>query len=368
MEPLLNRPARLTSSLICVLALFSLGSSALAQNITEKSYAFSPQAKTIVDRLATFDSIPADTWQYHLGDLAHGERPDLDTTGWQTIHPPFVAPHDAIWLRSWVEVPKTVHGYDLGGSQIWFSMKANANGPVPVILYYNGKRVAMGDDLEKQLLFDDAKPGEKVLIAVKMLATQDDKQIQSASLQVVFAPNRPNPEDLRDELISAADVLPSIPQNAATLASQEQTLDSAATSVNMAALDQGNQAAFDASLQQAQSNSSLCGRTLQQSDIHLTGNSHIDAAWLWPWTETVDVVKRTFDRAAVDERISQLHLHAIRRAVQRVDRGQISRTSSADQAAHQRRPMGDRRRHVGRARPEHAGWRIAGAPDSGRQG
>ncbi len=190
-----------------------------------------------------------------------------------------------------------MHGYDLSGSQIWFSMKANANGPVPVILYYNGKRVAMGDDLEKQLLFDDAKPGEKVLVAVKMLATQDDKQIQSASLQVVFAANRPNPEDLRDELISAADLLPSIPQNAATLASQEQTLDSAATSVNMAALDQGNQAAFDASLQQAQSKLDPLRPLLQQYNIHMTGNAHIDAAWLWPWTETVDVVKRTFTTA-----------------------------------------------------------------------
>ena len=46
--------------------------------------------------------------------------------------------------------------------------------------------------------------------------------------------------------------------------------------------------------------------------MHLTGNSHIDAAWLWPWTETVDVVKRTFShRTAVDERISRLHLHAV---------------------------------------------------------
>jgi alpha-mannosidase len=36
---------------------------------------------------------------------------------------------------------------------------------------------------------------------------------------------------------------------------------------------------------------------LQQATLHLTGNSHIDAAWLWPWTETVDVVKRTFGTA-----------------------------------------------------------------------
>src|ERR1035441_9504064 len=28
-----------------------------------------------------------------------------------------------------------------------------------------------------------------------------------------------------------------------------------------------------------------------------TGNAHIDAAWLWPWTETVDVVRHTFGTA-----------------------------------------------------------------------
>ena len=36
---------------------------------------------------------------------------------------------------------------------------------------------------------------------------------------------------------------------------------------------------------------------LQEGTFHLTGNSHIDAAWLWPWTESVDVVKRTFSTA-----------------------------------------------------------------------
>ena len=41
---------------------------------------------------------------------------------------------------------------------------------------------------------------------------------------------------------------------------------------------------------------------MQQATLHLTGNSHIDAAWLWPWTETVDVVKNTFSHgAAADE-------------------------------------------------------------------
>lgn len=282
---------------VFVLAIFAYGSSLRAQVVGTHPYTFSPQAKKVIDRLGTFDSIPAETWQYHLGDIAHGERPDLDTSGWQTVHLPFTSPHGAVWLRRWIEVPKSLNGYDLSGAQIWFSMQIEANGPVPTILYYNGSRVALGDNLEKQLLFNDAKPGEKVLVAIKLLDTQDDKYVHAADLSVVFSSNRPNPANLRDELISAANLLPAITSNAATLTSQEKTLDDAAISVDLASLDQGNQSAFDTSLQKAQSILDPLRPVLQQYTVHMTGNAHIDAAWLWPWTETVDVVKRTFSTA-----------------------------------------------------------------------
>ena len=57
-------------------------------------------------------------------------------------------------------------------------------------------------------------------------------------------------------------------------------------------------AKFDASLKAAHEQArSPAARCCRQATFHLTGNSHIDAAWLWPWTETVDVVKRTFGTA-----------------------------------------------------------------------
>ena len=59
---------------------------------------------------------------------------------------------------------------------------------------------------------------------------------------------------------------------------------------------------------------------MQKATYHLTGNSHIDAAWLWPWTETVDVVKRTFGTALqLMYEYPAVHLHAERRGLQRVD-------------------------------------------------
>jgi alpha-mannosidase len=75
------------------------------------------------------------------------------------------------------------------------------------------------------------------------------------------------------------------------------TLDKAIESVDLKALDSGDQKAFDASLNHAQSTLNILRPEIQLLTAHLTGNSHIDAAWLWPWTETVDVVRRTFSTA-----------------------------------------------------------------------
>ena len=36
---------------------------------------------------------------------------------------------------------------------------------------------------------------------------------------------------------------------------------------------------------------------MKQFSIAAVGNSHIDMAWLWPWTETVEVVRNTFGTA-----------------------------------------------------------------------
>ena len=60
------------------------------------------------------------------------------------------------------------------------SVVAYANGPMPEIIYFNGRRVAMGEDLEPIVLFDQAKPGDKVLVAVKLLHTVDQKHFAGA--------------------------------------------------------------------------------------------------------------------------------------------------------------------------------------------
>jgi alpha-mannosidase len=293
--------------LIAFAAILLATGSAAAQSAAESARiaaTLQPESRAVLDRLATLRELPDGAWKMHSGDLAHGEALNLDESTWQPIAKGAKAPNDAVWFRLTYRVPDTLSGYDLTGARIWFQFHANANGPMPQILYFDGRRVAMGDDLEPIVLFDSVKPGEKVTVAVKLLHTVDAKQFNGASLRIDFPQNRPSPEDLRQEFLSAALLVPALAPNDPA---QMATLNNAIAAVDLKALGAAEapgaearaqaQASFDASLTAAHTKLEALLPLMQRATYHLTGNSHIDAAWLWPWTETVDVVKRTFGTA-----------------------------------------------------------------------
>ncbi|MGA3160215.1 MAG: glycoside hydrolase family 38 C-terminal domain-containing protein [Terracidiphilus sp.] len=285
------------ASLAVLAAATLLMGRATAQSAADASKIAAPlpaNAHAVIDRLSSLRELPDGAWKLHAGDLAHGEQVSLDESDWQLIAPRSKAPKEAVWFRQTWQVPETLNGYDLSGARIWFQFHAEANGPMPEILYFNGRRVAMGDDLEPVVLFDNAKPGDKVTVAVKLLHTVDDKNFRGATLKIDFPEGRPNPEDLREEFLSAALLVPALaPGNALQMGMLTNAIDA----VDLKALDAHDQTKFDSSLNAAHARLDALRPLLQQATYHLTGNSHIDAAWLWPWTETVDVVKRTFGTA-----------------------------------------------------------------------
>ena len=120
------------------------------------------------------------------------------------------APTDAVWFRQTFEVPETLHGYDLTGARIWFQFHADANGPMPEILYFNGRRVAMGDDLEPIVLFDDARPGTRPWLPSS--CSQQWTQKSSTAPRCVSSLPRtgPIPTICAQEFLSASVLLPSL--------------------------------------------------------------------------------------------------------------------------------------------------------------
>ena len=194
-----------------------------------------------------------------------------------------------------LKFPRTLHGYDISGSRISFQFRADANGSVPEIIYFNGRRVALGEDLEPITLFEPAHPGDKILVAVKLLHTVDEKSFSAVTLRIEPAANaRINPEDIRIQCITAANLLTSLPTPRPGLLPR---LEAAVAAINLKALAAGDQPLFDASLKRSQDILAVLHPVLDQAKIDLDGNSHIDAAWLWPRSETIDVVRRTFTTA-----------------------------------------------------------------------
>ena len=248
----------------------------------------------VTSQLRGLTHLTADEWRYHAGDLPHGEDVALDDNTWTVVKNKSEAPEGAVWYRRWVEVPPTLNGYDLTGTKLWFRFSAYGNGPTPEIVYFNGRRVAMGEDLEPIVLLDPVKPGDRVLIAVKLLQTVDKKHFEDAVIRVEFAGSRPSPLDLLQEIESTSALVPSLGTKSQPVA---DGVERAAKAVDLRALGDAKQKAFDASLEKAHALLLEVKPDLQGTSVRLTGNAHIDAAWLWPWTETVDVVRHTFGTA-----------------------------------------------------------------------
>ncbi len=257
----------------------------------------SSDARNVIARLAPLKTLPAGDWRFHLGDLPHGEATDLDDRAWEIRRPGSTAPKDTVWYRRGIEIPARLDGYDLAGSRIWLILHFDVNGPMTQIVYFNGRRVAMGEELEPVILCDACRPGEKISVAIKLLKTVDVKVFTGIDFPIEVKAGRPAPEDLRQELLSAAILAPVIVKTQAKRDEFISTVNGAAQAVDLAALETGDSQKFDSSLRRATELLSALAPALHRVSYHLTGNSHIDAAWLWPWTESIDSIRRTWGTA-----------------------------------------------------------------------
>jgi alpha-mannosidase len=199
----------------------------------------SPASQAVMAKLSRLDKLPMGDLRYYAGNLPNGGAVDLDDSSWQTIQVPFTASADAIWLRKWIEVPKTLDGYDLTGAKIWLLQPSSGG----LSVFLNGQPVAKGVDMEPIVLFGAAKPGAKLLLAIRLDKTASPKRLRRMELRIDFAPNRPNPRVLHEKFLSAA-ILSLAPDKLSAV-------DQSIASVDIKALDAGNQEAFDASLNKA---------------------------------------------------------------------------------------------------------------------
>jgi alpha-mannosidase len=253
--------------------------------------------RPVLDRLSSINLIPVPEWRVS-NDIPHPEDATIDDSRWGTMKLEDKWPIGTRVLRRLIEVPEKVDGYAVRGSTVKLDLFLTSPGRVMISTFVNGTLLYHGDDDHQEIipLTADAQPGQKFLVAVRADAQEKEAQISRSRLIVEPPATRPSPGFIREEILSAR---PMIAAYAEGKPEREAQLDVAVKAIDFAPLDRGDQAAFDTSLRDAQAKLQLLNPWLKQFTIRAVGNSHIDMAWLWPWTETVEVVRNTF-RSALD--------------------------------------------------------------------
>lgn len=252
-----------------------------------------------IARLEAMTVLPISAWRYHDANIAHGEDPSLDDSAWQTTTLTYTerrvsdsgAGPDKAWYRTTVEVPSNLGGKDISGARLKLAVRFSRDGRV----FLNGGLVAQGDGriLDPILITNKAVAGEKIQIAIKVPFHEQQGRFLGARILVDY-PGEPDPGTLRSEIQSAEAVISGFPDGREE---REKQLDKAVKDIDFAALDKANQAGFTHSLETANSDLQPLNAWMKQFTVRLVGNAHIDMAWLWPWTETVEVVRDTFATA-----------------------------------------------------------------------
>ena len=260
--------------------------------------------KPALDRLDSLTRQAEPEWRWHA-DIPHPEDPAIDDSNWGSITVKNVsAPRSndepgGRWtgtrvLRRWIQIPDKINGYATLGSRVSLDLRFRSPASLQITVFSNGAILYRGsdDDILPMLLAENAQPGQKFLVAARVVAG-DDVQSEFFHSELTIQPphTQPDPAFLRTEILSARPIIAAYEDGKTE---RQQKLDAAIEAIDFSPLDRGDQAGFDAALTQSQAKLEGLKPWLQQFNIRIVGNSHIDMAWLWPWTETVEVVRNTF--------------------------------------------------------------------------
>jgi len=253
--------------------------------------------KTVLGRLEQLTVYPEAEWRSHA-DVAHPEDPSLNDSDWQLIKQGDTWKDGARVLRRSIEIPKSINGYDIRGARVELDLRFESQESIIVTVFSNRSQVARTDeDLQQPIpLTESAVPGDKFLIAVRVDASAVNTRLAESRLRVIPNSGRPDPSMLRTEILAARLIVEAYEEGRAE---REAVLDRTVDAIDFTPLEKGDQTAFEQSLVRAHTQLQQLKPWLKQFVIRADGNSHIDMAWLWPWTETVEVVRNTF-RSALD--------------------------------------------------------------------
>src|SRR5438270_2619967 len=202
-------------STLLVFAILMLGVFAVSQNSgTPDRY------KATLDRLEALTRQPEADWRFHA-DVPHPEDPGLNDGDWGTFTVKNVAgrggenANEEHWtgtrvFRRWIQIPERIHRYATQGSRASLDLRFDSRQGLKITVFSNGAILYRGseDDILPLVLTENAQPGQKFLIAARVVA-DDSAQSEFLHSELTIEPphSRPDPAFVRTELLSARPII-----------------------------------------------------------------------------------------------------------------------------------------------------------------
>src|SRR5215475_15942854 len=186
----------------------------LPQSICAQSPPADARFQSVLARLDSLVNAPLDGWRFHA-DLAHPEDASLDDSSWPQLKIAEKWTDGPRVLRRWIETPAALNGYSLQGAQIRLDLQIVSEDFMTIAVFSNGSMAFRGDEDAQQpiLLTDNARPGQKFLIAVRVQAAEKNTQIRASRLLITPSPARPDPGIFRQEILVAQPMVAAFPES-----------------------------------------------------------------------------------------------------------------------------------------------------------
>src|SRR5580692_3298540 len=245
------------SAVFLILVFLLLASFALSQN----PGAPDPYKPTL-DRLAALTRKDETEWRFHT-DVPHPEDPGVNDSDWGALTVKNISgpggnhANEEHWtgtrvFRRSLQIPEKIHGYATQGSRVSIDLRFGSPGSLRITVFSNGAILYRGsdDDILPMLLTENAQPGQKFLVAARVVAPDDvQAEFFHSELNIQAATSRPDPGLLRTEILASR---PIIAAYADGEAEREQEMNAAVKALDFSPLERGDQAGFDASIRNSQ--------------------------------------------------------------------------------------------------------------------
>jgi alpha-mannosidase len=256
--------------------------------------ALPPSIDEVLDRLKKIGKQPVTEWRFSDDQSEKPAAADFDDSPWKKAGPgqEWRGNNTWVWFRTTITIPEKLGAFALPPGRVRLQLTVDDGGQA----FVNGKRA--GGKFEwngEVVLSESAKPGDRFQVALRALNISGPGRLMAASL--VFDALEGLTEKTTDYLTNLALARAVVKHLGNGDAKWNGVIDASVAAIDQKAVEEGAIEPLVKSLETASMGFKALKPLAEEYSVTLAGYSHIDLAWLWRWTESVQICKETFAQA-----------------------------------------------------------------------